>query len=95
MELYTHRAYRRVWRTQFLSVSIIIQFAPYIIMRKIALRFPSIVELVDFSLVMTVKIYEVDRSKLTIIAAFSLSDVELAMNNYKAVMISLPTKDKK
>jgi hypothetical protein len=64
-------------------------------MEKIALQFPTIVELIDFSLAMTVKTYEVDRSKLAIIAAFPRSDIELAVKGYKAGIVMHSKRDDK
>jgi len=55
-------------------------------MDRIVLKFPTIVELVDFSLSMKVKNYEVNRGSLTILAAFSTEDIELATNEFKATI---------
>lgn len=52
------------------------------------LKFPSIIELVDFSLAMKAKTYTVNRLKTSITAAFSQEDIDHAIKAYHAVIIS-------
>jgi hypothetical protein len=59
-------------------------------MKTVVLYFPSIVELVDFSLVMSVKSYNVNRSQLAIIANFSPADIEVALKKFKAKIVMPP-----
>jgi hypothetical protein len=56
-------------------------------MSKSVLKFPSIVELIDFSLSMKVKSYEVNRMQLTMIAEFTTEDIELAIKGFKATLL--------
>ncbi|MDB5197956.1 MAG: hypothetical protein JWP88_2327 [Flaviaesturariibacter sp.] len=53
-------------------------------MNKTTLCFPSIVELIDFSLAMQTRTYEVNRSRIAITAVFTEADIELAIKAYGA-----------
>jgi hypothetical protein len=52
--------------------------------KRTVLLFPTIVELIDFSLSMKVKHYEVNRSRLMMMAEFCEQDIDLAIKAFKA-----------
>jgi hypothetical protein len=57
-------------------------------MRKITLRFPSILELIDFEMVaLEALTFEVDRVAITITAAFSEQEISLARANHQASVV--------
>jgi hypothetical protein len=61
-------------------------------MSRTELKFPSIIELVDFSLAMKAKTYTVNRIKASIVAEFSQEDIDHAIKAYHAVVISTQLK---
>jgi len=56
------------------------------------LKFPSIIELIDFSLVMKVKTYEVNRLQNTIKGEFSKEDIDYAVKGFNAKVLPLSEK---
>ncbi|MDB5253248.1 MAG: hypothetical protein JWP27_2417 [Flaviaesturariibacter sp.] len=53
-----------------------------------SLRFPLILELIDFEMVaLEVSCYEVDRTALTITARFSENEISLAPSNHQAAVL--------
>jgi hypothetical protein len=58
-------------------------------MNRAALRFPTIVELIDFSMMMRTKPYDVNRMNLTLIAGFSKEDIDYATKCFGATVLYL------
>ena len=56
-------------------------------MKQVTLQFPSILELIDFSLFIDGTMFEADRRKNTLTCELSADDVKLAKENYKAVVV--------
>lgn len=57
-------------------------------MGKTELKFPSIIELIDFSLAMKAKTYTVNRLKTTIKADFIKEDIDHALKAYHAIVVA-------
>jgi hypothetical protein len=60
-------------------------------MEKVVLQFPSIVELIDFSLAMNSTEFEVDRRNNVLIADLPPEDIELA-KTFSGVKTTMPSK---
>lgn len=56
-------------------------------MKHVTLQFPSILELIDFSLTIEGTMFEADRRKNTLTCELSTSDIELATQGYKAIVV--------
>ena len=59
-------------------------------MRIVSLRFPTILELVDFNSIIEKDDYQVDHLNLTIKGKFEEADIELARAGYKAIVTEEP-----
>ena len=58
-------------------------------MKQVALKFPSIIELVDFTLAIDAEDCEVKRSKLVLVCNLIEADIELAKQAFKAQVIQM------
>lgn len=56
-------------------------------MRQVTLQFPSILELIDFTLEVAEKACEVKRLHLILICNLAEAEVELARSRYKAIVL--------
>lgn len=57
-------------------------------MNQITLKFPSIIEMIDFQLIMSSPIISHNLTDLTLTACFNDADLVLAKVDYNAVVIS-------
>jgi hypothetical protein len=58
-------------------------------MNQVTLQFPSILELIEFSLIINGTMFEADSHKNTLSGELSIVDVQLAKTNYKASVIAI------
>ena len=56
-------------------------------MTQVTLQFPSILELIDFSLFIDGTMFEADRRKNTLTCELTAEDIQLAKKNYQAVVV--------
>jgi hypothetical protein len=56
-------------------------------MKNVTLIFPSILELVDFTMKMKSRSFEVNRSRLSVTGQFSEEDIETARRSFKAAVV--------
>jgi hypothetical protein len=59
-----------------------------LLMKLVTLQFPSILELIDFSLIIEGTMFEADRRQNTLTCELSVGDIELAKASYKALVVS-------
>ena len=57
-------------------------------MKHVTLQFPSILELVDFSLIIAEKDCEVKRTKLVLQCKLHEADIQLALHQFNAVILN-------
>jgi hypothetical protein len=57
-------------------------------MKHVTLQFPSILELVDFSLIIAEKDCEVKRTKLVLQCKLHEADIQLALREFKAILLN-------
>jgi hypothetical protein len=56
-------------------------------MKQVTLQFPSILELIDFSLFIDGTMFEADRRKNTLTCELSAEEIKLARENYQAIVV--------
>ncbi len=56
-------------------------------MKKVVLQFPSIIELVDFTLAIDEKKFPTNNMRLLLICEVSEKEIKLAKNNFKAHVV--------
>lgn len=58
-------------------------------MKKVTLIFPSILELVDFTIKVNTQVFEINRTKLSLTGKFSEEDIEVARRGFNAIILEL------
>jgi len=62
-------------------------------MKKVALIFPTIMELIDFELQIESTGYHVDRRNFTLTGVFTSREIEMAVNAFKASLVEFHTNE--
>jgi hypothetical protein len=55
-------------------------------MKKVVLIFPSILELVDFTIKVKTQVFEINRTRLSLTGNFSEEDIEVARRGFHATI---------
>ena len=61
-------------------------------MKKVILKFPTMMELADFSMFVDLKKALIDKDKFTLTADLSEAEIELARNAYNALVVTVSSK---
>lgn len=61
-------------------------------MELITLKFPSILELIDFSIASKLQKFEINRLKNTLTGKFPPEDIDYAIKGFKAIVVDVPAR---